>query len=84
MARREHYCPIPSDWTEDYFPGLQEVGVEKHPQISHLFSLMNDSEENYEFIKSRIDRLWDKWREARRELVKKKADVETRKVKNVS
>lgn len=43
---------------------------------------MNDSEENYEFIKTRIARLWPEWLKAQKEL-QAKSDIYGRSAKNV-
>jgi hypothetical protein len=83
MAKREHFCPIPAGWSGK----LQEYKlyeVSKKPALKSLFDIMTDSKENYEFIQSRIERLWTNWQEAHEQLVQKRPDVETRRIKNVS
>lgn len=83
MAKRERFCPIPSGWPD----GLQEYkerNVSKKPDLNALFDIMSDSQENYEFIKARIERLWNEWQEAHKQLVQKRPDVGTRQLKNVT
>jgi hypothetical protein len=53
-------------------------------ELDSLFALMNDSHENYDFIKSRISRLWPRWLKARQELLHNKEVVSERHAKSVS
>ncbi|KAI6183291.1 Peptide-N(4)-(N-acetyl-beta-glucosaminyl)asparagine amidase [Aphelenchoides bicaudatus] len=82
MARIEKHCPIPDTWSNNA-QQYKAMEVPKNPQLNSLFALMNDSEENYEFIKSRVERLWPNWQETRIQLVQKKPAVETRTAKNI-
>jgi alpha-1,3(6)-mannosylglycoprotein beta-1,6-N-acetyl-glucosaminyltransferase len=82
MSRREHHCPIVKEREGNVAEFVQDE-VNKRPEIERLFALMNDSDDNYEFIKARIRRLWDRWTDAHEELVQKKAEVSNRRTKNV-
>ncbi|KAI6238388.1 Alpha-1,6-mannosyl-glycoprotein 6-beta-N-acetylglucosaminyltransferase [Aphelenchoides fujianensis] len=85
MARREHHCPPPpadSHWR----PRVEEFvadRVKPTAQMEELFARMRDSAESYEFMQSRIRRLWPEWTEAKRVLETNRPAVAHRRTKTL-
>ncbi|KAI6224537.1 Alpha-1,6-mannosyl-glycoprotein 6-beta-N-acetylglucosaminyltransferase [Aphelenchoides fujianensis] len=85
MARREHHCPPPpadSHWR----PRVEEFvadRVKPTAQMEDLFARMRDSVESYEFMQSRIRRLWPEWTEAKRTLETNRPAVAHRRTKTL-
>ncbi|KAI6195497.1 Alpha-1,6-mannosyl-glycoprotein 6-beta-N-acetylglucosaminyltransferase [Aphelenchoides besseyi] len=81
ISRREHQCP-PQNWHSN-LEEFVESRVNLEPKLEELFQLMTDAPDSYDFIQSRIRRLWTQWLKAKSELKTKMLAIDNRRVKTL-